>query len=261
MFGFDSSGPFNPDGASFGREEPLETETKVTDRDRRWAEEAALRERKKREAEERALAAKRAEKAAVEKARKEELGRLTSERDKVIQRLKSKEDELLGAMTRQGEISQEAIDKQLASLVGQTGYLADVSGQAMGSNMYQRGIGRSGIAAEAQAGIRTREQSLKGQFRSEADMQKDKVKNEIELARKQVLEKRQRVERQILDMQIQTFQSEDYLRQTQAIENEYKEFVMQLELSAAERQAMADLFGGLGQLTGLGIGYMYGGDK
>jgi hypothetical protein len=187
---------------------------------------------------------------------------LTTERQARFKELKRKEKELLDEMQRAGEISQDAIDRELEALTGQTGFQVDLANRATSANMYARGVGRSGLNVGAQARNIQKGQSYIRQAQTEAQNMKEKVKDNLRRTRENVIERRKRVQDQIRMLQLSSVNSEDYLRKTSQIKMDWEDFVANLEASKREQEALMNLFGGIGQLTGLGIGYsMTGGES
>jgi len=183
------------------------------------------------------------------------LAELSAQREKTLKSLQDQENQLKGAMLTQTGETGKAIDKQLSELINQTGYFTGLANQTTGASMASRNMTRSGIAGAAIGSNMLRGEAQKGQIKQTAETQKRQVAQNILDTQRDVQQKRMDISNRLQDLEIQGLGSIEYQKAATQMQDDFKAYVANLNLSTQQKNDMYALMGSLGTVAGLGAGY------
>lgn len=202
--------------------------------------------------------AERLKKEEAERKRMEPVLKLREEMDKLSEESKAKEDQFRGALLRQTDMSTEAVDNLLSSLIDKTGFVAGLQKQAVGSNLADRGILRSGYAAERLEGVDDTKAGIVTDLVSKRNQQVGKIQDTTRNALRQVKDRRVKIEQELKAAELSGMQDLAYQEKVMRSKMEMEEMISDMQLDSMSTQALFSALGGLTQLAGIGIGYQMG---
>lgn len=161
-------------------------------------------------------------------------------------------------MLGMGQETSKAIDKQLAALINQTGFVTGLQKQAIAGQQSDRGMLRSGQTSQQLQGAELQKQSTIGQLRAQSEQQKYNVGLATAEAQKEVSAKKEQLANRLVDLEIQGLSGLKFQEEATRLDQEYKMMLDRLATSAANKQALMGIFGGAAQAAGTYAGYKYG---
>jgi hypothetical protein len=150
---------------------------------------------------------------------------------------------------------QQAVDQQLSSLIDKTGFQTGLNKGAIGANMAERGMTRSGMNVSALAGEDLRQNQAVGTLKANAGQMKADIQQGAYDAQQQVLNRRREIESKLAATNLSSLQDVQFQKQAQQISMDYGNVINNLQTSADNKQAMMGLLGGIGGVAGTAGGY------
>jgi hypothetical protein len=193
-----------------------------------------------------------------ERRRMEPILKLREEMEGLSEKSKAKEDQFRGALLRQTDMSTEAVDDLLSSLIDKTGFVAGLQKQAVGSNLADRGVLRSGYAAERLEGVDDAKAGIVTDLVSKRNQQVGKIQDTTRNALRQVKDRRTKIEQELKAAELSGMQDLAYQEKVMRSKMEMEEMISDMQLDSMSTQALFSALGGLAQLAGIGVGYKMG---
>jgi len=215
--------------------------------EKRAAEEAA---KKKAEAD--------AKKAAEKKMYSDLVNNTRQELVTAQEKAREKEDLLKGQMLSAAQASNRAIDEQLASLIDQTGFITGLQGQAVGAQQAATGMLRSGQTAQRIGNAQLNRQQAIGGMVSSAEEQKRGIEQQVVQTQEQINQRRQELDTQLKMAELESYTQLQKDKNFQDLKMKFQNYINDLETSAANKQALYQAIGSLGQVGGIVAGYNMG---
>ena len=175
--------------------------------------------------------------------------------------MQEKERTLGTELLKRGYESAKAVDKELGNLLKETGLMTDVSKQAIASQQFAAGMGRSSFTGDRLASAELAGTKTRAGLYQRASGQKKNIEDQINQVNKEVYNRRIEIQENLRSMERKGIQSAMYDTQVQEMRQEWKDFVEQLELDAQTKMDLTNLFGAAGGLGGLWLGSKLGAEE
>jgi hypothetical protein len=175
-----------------------------------------------------------------------------SKYDKRALDFQSAENELKGALLKQGSESQRAVDEQLTALLNQNNYMSGLANQATSAQMANRGMLRSGMATNALAGNQYANLETQGNLKRAAVEQKTAIGQNVVDTFQTVADKRRQIEQQLMDLDAKSMQQAEYNSKAQNIEMQYKQMISDYATSAQNKMNLGSMFTSFAATLGMG---------
>lgn len=179
-----------------------------------------------------------------------ELEDLSGKRKELLKNLKMTEGQAMGRLTEQTLQTQGAVDRQLNSLLKDSGVSFGQAKRLAGAQQAQAGLLRSGFTQSRMEGLSSNQLQAEGALTSQADQ----LKRQADLTRlqagEQVTNRRKEIQNRLLDLEIAGLSSARFNEEIQTIRLDFDKFVNDLSISSQAKQDLAGALGGLGQLGG-----------
>lgn len=180
----------------------------------------------------------------------------TSIREARLERLKGDEarltENLMGVRT---EID-DAVDRQIAELLGDVGFRADQASAQLGAMQADRGLLRSTATERGQGRIQLGRLQEEGRLRQAGAEQKQAARETIEETQEGIKEAREAFEQAGSLAELKQAEDLVFSIDTQAFQNKINDKLIEIEQDAANRSIFGDILGGFAQ----GLGSIIGGE-